>query len=170
MDALAFLLIIAVCVVVFYGLHWQAPLPAGMPHELAEASLWLAEKEIACASPVPLHGKPDQVFKLKSGKLVVVDVKTHSRVHRSDVMQMSVYRVILMGLGHDVENYGYVRAIVGGQEQFLRCDLYSTEIVVKGWNRHRGLMNGSIVPAPTKVALLCRGCGHKMECKGGCHV
>jgi len=67
MDALAFLLIIAVCVVVFYGLRWQAPLPAGMPHELAEASLWLAEKEIACASPVPLHGNLTRCSSSKAG-------------------------------------------------------------------------------------------------------
>ena len=138
--------------------------PALMPAELAEAKLWLAEKQIECETPVPLHGKPDQVFRLRNRKLVVVDVKTRSRVFRSDIMQLSVYRTILRGMGEDVVDYGYIRSVTADGERFLRRPLYESRVVVAAWQRHHALRAGTATPTRSNLAALCAKCGHRDRC------
>ena len=138
--------------------------PASMPAELAEAKLWLAERQIECETPVPLHGKPDQVFRLRNGKLVVIDVKTRSRVFRSDIMQLSVYRTILCGMGEDVVDYGYIRSVTADGERFLRRPLFETRVVVAAWHRHHELREKGAMPTRSSIAALCAKCGHRERC------
>ena len=162
MVDIAFVLLVALATYIWF-LRKGRP-SAAMPSELAEAKLWAAEKEIFCTSPVPLHGKPDQVFLLLNGQLVVVDVKSHARAYPSDIMQMSVYRVILLSAGHRVADYGYIRAITPGGEKFIKRNLFETRVVITAWTRHHGLIDGLISPSLTKIQALCKTCGHRGRC------
>lgn len=153
-----------VAVIAYGWLTRGARPPASMPAELAEAKLWLAEKQIKCETPVPLHGKPDQVFRLRNGKLVVVEVKTRSRVFRSDIMQMSVYRTILVSSGEDVADYGYIRTVTAAGERFLRRPLYEPRIVVAAWKRYHEMKAGAVMPARSSFKRLCSTCGHRDRC------
>jgi hypothetical protein len=123
----------------------------GMPSELRGATLFLNEQEIRTDLPVPMHGRVDQVFKTPRGVLVPVDTKCRDSgcVFKSDIIQLSVYRVILQhryGSQYTVSGTGYVRAVTRmGQVQrirYLPVRLLPERRVVKMWHRYTELKEG----------------------------
>lgn len=86
-----------------------------MPVVLRKAELFMSEQEISTDSPIPLHGRVDQVFLTKHGLLIPVDTKTRDthRVYESDIWQLGVYAVILQArYRYPVCSYGFVRTVL----------------------------------------------------------
>tara|TARA_R110002095_G_scaffold83032_1_gene72074 strand:+ start:531 stop:1172 length:642 start_codon:yes stop_codon:yes gene_type:complete len=143
--------------------HWMSR--EGMPGEIRTAKLLMSEMPIACSAPTALHGTPDQVYKLKSGQLVPVDTKTGSgRVYLSVIVQLSVYRTILISRGHCVAPYGYVRLVEGGNVRYERVDLWSPQRVVDLKERREQIKCGAIEPRSSRNARLCAGCHYRTKC------
>lgn len=86
-----------------------------MPTELRNAVIFMNEQALSLSSPVRLSGRVDQVYLLPSGLLVPVDTKVRERhrVYDSDIMQLSMYAMILAHTsGRRVSNAGYVRTVI----------------------------------------------------------
>ncbi|MDR6775685.1 hypothetical protein [Azospirillum sp. BE72] len=115
-----------------------------MPAELARGRLVLSEEEVRTNLPVPLLGRPDQVFMSDAGLLVPVDTKTRRlpRVFVSDIVQLSVYGTILnfttdpRFAGRDVAAHGYVRMPTLAGVAWARVALLKPAAVVELWADH----------------------------------
>ena len=132
-----------------------------MPRELRGATLFLNEQDISTTEPVALHGRVDQVFKTIKGVLVPVDTKTRDTtcIFKSDIIQLSVYRVILeaqYGSQYKVSRRGYVRVVIqSGREESVRympVELLSERKVAALWRRYNALRSGE-----TKGKCTCDG-------------
>jgi hypothetical protein len=119
-----------------------------MPRVLRRAELVLSEEPIRTLHPVPLHGRPDQVYRLDGGRgeLVVLDTKRGADgvVTPEMVIQLSVYATILRHSplpGHEdarVACYGYVRfASPRRRARYERVTLWPDHDVVALHHRHR---------------------------------
>ena len=113
-----------------------------LPWELRDAIIFLNERDIATRSPFPLHGRPDQVLQLRDQSLVILDTKTRDYVfvHLSDIIQLSVYAVILSGQGYRVRPYGYIRLVLRNTEpkkvRYVKVRLLKTKQIQKLWLRY----------------------------------
>lgn len=125
-----------------------------MPRALRTATVFLNEEEVSTRLPVPLHGITDQVFKTGRDKLIVVDTKTREqfRVYTSDIIQLSVYGLIL-SVKHQgkfaVSPHGYVRVVVdagGAKEQvrYIRVKLLPESEVVALWKKYQAIKKGEV--------------------------
>lgn len=109
-----------------------------MPGELRTAELVLSECPIWTYTPLPLQGVPDQVYEALNGDLILVDTKNRRvpRVYFSDIVQLSVYRLILRHTrfapvaGRSVRGYAYVRCQWGRAVQYLPAQLLADEQVL----------------------------------------
>lgn len=110
----------------------------------------LNEQEIRTTTPVPLHGKPDQVFKLRDGRYLLLDTKTRSqaKVFFSDIVQLSVYAVILKNNGFPVCPFAVVR-IASKKPRYLQVDLKPEHVVVKLYHKYHAIKSGSLTPSCT---------------------
>jgi len=127
----------------------------GMPDELRNATLFLSEENISTTNPMPMHGRVDQVYKTKNSFLgcLLIPVETKFRkknqTYDSDIIQLSVYRVIL---SHQykapVAKYGYVRTVTkeNGKDNvcYHRENLLSEEEVVKLWQHYQSIRSGEL--------------------------
>lgn len=112
-----------------------------MPKELEAGSLVIAEELISTLTPVPLRGRPDAVYLNNKGWLVPVETKVRSRavVRLRDIVQLSVYRVMLerggWGDRYDatIAPYGYVRLVVHGRPRYCRVPLFDQVLIVMLW-------------------------------------
>lgn len=98
------------------GAAWLAI--EALPRELRTAVLHLSETPISTKVPIALNGIPDQVYRTWRGKLVVVDTKCRltGKVVGKDILQLSVYRVILRHCQPlPVANHGYIRLVYTGK-------------------------------------------------------
>lgn len=132
-----------------------------MPRELRGATLFLNEQDISTTEPAALHGRVDQVFKTVKEVLVPVDTKTRGStcIFKSDIIQLSVYRVILeakYGSQYKVSRRGYVRVVIqSGEEEcviYMPVELLPERKVVALWHRYNALKSGK-----TKGKCTCEG-------------
>ena len=74
----------------------------GMPDDLLLARLVLSEERLICDHPIPLSGRPDQVYRTDDNQLIIVDSKTRKRtkVYDKDRAQLSGYKVVIEHCGH----------------------------------------------------------------------
>ncbi|WP_407229578.1 hypothetical protein [Escherichia coli] len=122
-----------------------------MPYELRSATLFLSEQDISTTQPVPMHGRVDQVYKAKNGVLIPLDTKLRqvNHIYESDIIQLSVYRVILSHkYKAPVAKYGYVRTVVetadGDRVRYIKTNLLSEKEVVKLWHRYQSIRSGQV--------------------------
>lgn len=149
--------------------NWREPLPA----ELRSASVVMSERDLSTTMPVPLHGRCDQIF--DNGRyLFVVDTKRRKKaaVYLRDVIQLSVYRVILeresqtlLGYRRPVSPVGYIRVTGYGTTTYLPVKLLATTQVVALWNRYWELKSRRGAASP-RVAVLqvCAACDQAPRC------
>tara|TARA_B100001059_G_C17839759_1_gene591349 strand:+ start:9332 stop:9910 length:579 start_codon:yes stop_codon:yes gene_type:complete len=132
-----------------------------MPRNLRGSCLFLNESELNTKIPVALHGRVDQVFKTKSNVLITVDTKTRSsfRVYKSDIIQLSVYRIILAqkyGAKFKVSNTGYIRIVVNVDSKeiirYIPVKLISEKHISNLWYRYKAIKDGSV-----KTKCTCNG-------------
>ena len=134
-----------------------------MPNELRNATLFLCEEDVATTLPVPLHGRVDQVFLSKKKVLIPLDTKLRkdNRIFESDVIQLSVYRVILKNqFNLEVSDYGYVRTVVPQPDgknkvRYIRTKLLNEKKVVSLYYKYQAIRQGLI-----KTSCSCEGLFH----------
>jgi len=108
---------------------------AGEPEPLIlrTARLEMAEEDIACGGDNPLHGRPDEVYRIPSGELLLVDTKRRPRlkVYPSDRAELSVYREIFRTRGEPVLRWAFVRIEPpdGGSPTYLRTRLFGQSVI-----------------------------------------
>jgi hypothetical protein len=112
-----------------------------MPEELWTAEVFCNETPLHTLKPVPLHGITDQVLKTATGKLIPVDTKSRKRhvVHYSDIIQLSVYAVILRQIYDCVSSYGYIRTVIPASRsvQYHKVKLLSDDKIVELWHQYK---------------------------------
>lgn len=83
------------------------------PDILKKSRLVLSETRIQCNRPAPFRGRVDQVYQLENGELCIVDSKRRKqrRVYPYDIIQGSVYALILRQKGNRVHPIAYVRRV-----------------------------------------------------------
>lgn len=162
MQALIIITFIALLFILLYRSKDHQKVKAGklnpwanterLPWELRDAALFLNERDIATSSPVALHGRPDQVLRLRDQSLVILDTKTRDYVyvHLSDVIQLSVYALILSANGYKVRPYGYVRVVLRNTETrevtYVKVRLLKKRRVINLWFRYQELADSKTMP------------------------
>ena len=127
---------------------WWICVVEGMPAALRGAELVLSEELICTQHPVPLHGRPDQVYRLERGlgPLVIVDTKRSvtGRVTPDMVVQLSVYATILRHAplpgcgGVEVAPWGFVRLTQRGRKpRYVRVTLWTDQDIVAAYHQHQ---------------------------------
>lgn len=136
--------------------------------------IYSREKMYGIDIPFSLCGKPDLIMQELGGLLVIHDHKTRksSRVYDSDVLQLSLYAILVAGAtGRKVADYGVIRAIDprGGLVRH-RVPLIKD---ARLHSLHDRFMAVASQPAAAKrngPHYLCKQCGfHGRECPGRSH-
>jgi CRISPR/Cas system-associated exonuclease Cas4 (RecB family) len=141
-----------------------------MPRELRRATRIAVEQEFACVDPTPLIARPDQVFELRNGALVVSDLKIrdHNRIYNTDVAQLSLDRLVLQSAtGRLVAAHGYIliRHPITGTYLAHRISLWSetrTQAIVA---RYQALRDQAATPVKANQRGKCANCGHRRICR-----
>lgn len=105
--------------------HAGAARRSTWPAELHDARLVYSERLFRTEGAVPISARVDRVYRLRSGQLVLLELKTRSsdRVYLSDVIELSAQRVALHGqTGEPVAEHAWVVVQRGaaGLESFRR--------------------------------------------------
>lgn len=115
---------------------WAWKASENMPSELRDAEVFMNESSISMPHPFVMHGRVDQVFKTRRGRLVVLDTKYRLRmqVTEGDVLQISCYAIALRQRhGSAVAGHGYIRLVCenGGRRtvRYARVRLLSERTV-----------------------------------------
>lgn len=144
-----------------------------MPPELQTARLLMNEQRIRTARGVAMGARVDQLFELINGDLVLVETKTRRRamVRRSDQVQLTVQRYILLNagmgplVGKRLAPYGYVRAVwPGSRPRYLRVPLLIDDIPEELAGRRQALQDGA-VPWVADNPHTCMRCKVQERCR-----
>ena len=122
------------------------------------------ETQLIIDQPVPLVGRPDVVWITGRGDLVVGDYKSRQgvQVHPSEVIQLSVYKLLLEKTQKKpVKQYGYIH-LSGGRR--LKVKLWSEKKVVDLYRRYQELLTGKVTPCRREKDAYCRYCSHQQDC------
>jgi len=153
------------------------PNDPGRPAHLR--ALIITEHDLRIDRPVPLMGRPDEVYRDEWGALVPVDTKTRKRaaVYTSDCIQLSAYgvllayarhrllpRILVPGRKRRVATYGYIRCVTPSGTRWRRVDLMTEAEVIRLTKRRVALEQGRLTPNPTAKAWLCRRCAYRSQC------
>lgn len=128
-------------------------------------SLYAAECYLKTEEPVPLCGAPDVIWLEDGKRLAVEDYKSRKRrkVYDSDVIQLSVYRLILLNTqSKPVSDYGYISFHNGSRK---KVRLLSEGEVVRLVKRYQGILAGQKTPKACRQPAYCRYCPHQKHCK-----
>jgi len=142
------------------------------PAGLLDAELIHIEKTFRTTSPVPIAAKLDRAYRLPSGQLVLVELKTrwNGGPNLSDVIQLSAQRVALSAAtGQTVANEAFVliaRPSVPRSPVVHRVDLLSADQVVALVRRREAILANRISPRCTEEVGHCRGCAFSSQCDG----
>lgn len=137
-----------------------------MPTELIEAQLVHSEHYIRTFKPRKMHGALDQLYRLVTGFHVLVDTKTRDkhRIYRKDIVQLSIYRVILEKMGYKMERYAYFRVVTPNGVEYMQADLLTEETVVLEYDRTQALINGDAEPTIAQHKGMCQNCPQQINC------
>lgn len=129
------------------------------------------EREFSINKPMRLVGRPDLVRRDAEGYLVVHDLKTRKspRAFRSDVIQLSVYKVLLeVALGERVRDYAILCCQApDGSRQEVPVKLMSQEQVGMLVARYEAVSMGGVIGAASGAPAFCVRCVHyQRRCPG----
>jgi len=142
------------------------------PAALRDAELIHIEKTFRTTSPVPIAAKLDRAYRLPSGQLVLVELKTrwNSGPNFSDVIQLSAQRVALSAAtGQTVAAEAFVLIERPGVRRLPaphRVDLLSADQVVALVRRREAILADRISPRYTAEVGHCRSCAFREKCDG----
>lgn len=137
--------------------------------------LVMTESDLHIDHPIPLSGRPDEVYRSPDGTLTPVDTKTRKRaeVYASDRIQLSAYAMLLLEAQHSslgagqrrVSAYGYLRIrLNSGKVTWKRVRLLPPKKVVGLYKRRAALEQGRTAPTAAANPAMCRGCEFRLKC------
>jgi CRISPR/Cas system-associated exonuclease Cas4 (RecB family) len=142
------------------------------PAALRDAELIHIEKTFRTTSPVPIAAKLDRAYRLPSGLLVLVELKTrwNGGPTFSDVVQLSAQRVALSAAtGQTVAAEAFVliaRPGVRRSPVAHRVDLLSVDQVVALVRRGEAILADRISPRYAAQVGHCQSCAFRSQCDG----
>lgn len=141
-------------------------LKENLPAELKASRLVASEQYIETVTPRKLHGTLDQLYLNMERFFVLVDSKTrsNSHVYLYDIIQLSVYKVILERNGRKVADYAYVRVVTEAGVSYIKKDLLSEQEVVRRHDRTLQVLSNKVEPNIVKNKAMCNGCGQQSNC------
>lgn len=150
--------------------HAGAARRSTWPAELHDARLVYSERLFRTEGAVPISARVDRVYRLRSGQLVLLELKTRSsdRVYLSDVIELSAQRVALHGqTGEPVAEHAWVVVQRGaaGLESFRRVKLMSTDGVHRLLQHRNDVLAGRVAPMFTRAAGVCCRCQYLNKCE-----
>lgn len=148
---------------------------ASRPAALWDAELVYLERLFRASKPVGVTAKIDRAYRLPSGLLVLVELKTRwtNQPCLSDVIQMSAQRVAVMGqTGQAVASYGYVM-VKAPTNQALpiahRVTLMAEAQLLALVRRREDVLAGHVLPRWPRSRKACRGCAFRAKCDSPIH-
>jgi hypothetical protein len=137
-----------------------------MPAELSEGQLIRSEHYIRTEVPRKMHGTLDQLYRVLSGLHVLVDSKTRDKhqVFMKDIVQVSVYRVILSRIGLKMADYAYFRVVTPDGIEYLKRKLLDEAQVIEEFDRTQTLINGKATPSNAQHKAMCMSCPQQINC------
>jgi CRISPR/Cas system-associated exonuclease Cas4 (RecB family) len=147
------------------------------PAALQDAELIHIEKTFRMTSPVAITAKLDRAYRLPSGVLVLVELKTRwtGKPSFSDVIQLSAQRVALSAAtGQTVSPEAFVliaRPGIRRAPSAHRVDLLSADQVVALVRRRQAILSDRDSPRYAAEASHCQRCAFRSQCESaGRHV
>lgn len=151
-----------------------------MPPLLRESRILLSEADVSTDFPWPLHGRLDQLFlyeRLDTGLLVDTKSRKAHRIYFSDVIQLSVYKVIIerralhyLGRKLIIHPTGYVRfpGVISADDVYVGTPLLSAAQVVQLARRHEQLRTHGLSAQPNRcnIEIICTSCPERNDCLG----
>jgi len=138
------------------------------PPDLMDAELIYVERRFDVTEPVRLSARLDRAYRMRSGELVLVELKTRrvSRPFPSDVIQLSAQKLALeRQTGQIVAHHGYVVAQTpDGAQEPHRVQLMTAEAVIAIAKRREAILAGAVNPRPAASVKICRTCAYRMIC------
>jgi CRISPR-associated exonuclease Cas4 len=141
------------------------------PAALRDAELVHIEKTFRTMNPVPIAAKLDRAYRLPSGVLVLVELKTRwtDKPSFSDVIQLSAQRVALSAAtGQTVADEAFVLIARPGVRQPAVAhlvDLLSADQVVALVRRREAILAGLTSPRYAAEANHCQWCPFRSQCQ-----
>ena len=129
------------------------------------------EKLFQISTPVGLVAKLDRAYRLPSGLLVLVELKTRwiNQPCLSDVIQLSAQRVAVMGQTRQaVASYAYVMVKVPTRQALPiahRVNLMTDQQLVALVRRRDDILAGRILPRWPVSLKTCDTCAFRGECE-----
>ncbi len=114
--------------------------------------------------PIPLCGTPDVIWINQQGVLIVGDYKsrTSCKVQESDIIQLSVYRVLLEHTQcKPVARIGYVHLKNGRR---VRVKLLDEKTVISLYDQYQSIIHGRRAARCTGKSGYCRHCSYSERC------
>ena len=143
---------------------------ASRPAALRDAELVYLERLFRTSKPIGVVAKIDRAYRMPSGLLVLVELKTRwaNQPSLSDVIQLSAQRVAVMGQTHQaVASYAYVmvKAPTGrGLPIAHRVQLMTDEQVDALVRRREEILAGRVVPRRSHSRNACLTCVFRPQC------
>lgn len=141
---------------------------ATLPTELLDAGLLFSEKRFEISEPVQLSARLDRAYRLPSGQVVLVELKTRrtSRVYLSDVVQLSVQRIVVEHKAQlPVAPYGYVvTQSPEGARRTRRVKLIDLTAVSALIDRREAILARRLEPQAASSHGLCGACAYRDVC------
>ena len=97
---------------------------------------------------------------------MLVDSKTRDKhqVFLKDIVQVSVYRVILTRIGMKMADYAYFRVVTPDGVQYIKRNLLNEAQVIEDFDRAQALMNGKATPSNAQHKAMCISCPQQINC------
>ena len=143
---------------------------ASRPAALRDAELVYLERLFRTSKPIGVVAKIDRAYRMPSGLLVLVELKTRwaNQPSLSDVIQLSAQRVAVMGQTHQaVASYAYVmvKAPTGrAMPTVHRVQLMTDEQVVALVKRREDIFAGRALPRSSYSQKACLTCMFRAQC------
>lgn len=148
---------------------------ASRPPALGEAELIYVEEQFRISEPVDLVAKIDRAYRMPSGLIVLVELKTRwkNRPFLSDLIQLSAQRTAMIGQTRQaVASYAYVivkaptkRASPTAHRIELMTDLEVAALV----KRREDILAERVLPSWPKSRKPCLGCAFHVQCDRSIH-
>lgn len=140
------------------------------PRALASAELVYMEKLFRIDHPIRLVAKLDRAYRLRSGSLVLVELKTRGRdrLYETDIIQLSAQKLVIeVQTGQTVEPYAFVSVLRPTGWRALRhhrVALLDADEVVALHRRREAILAGHVAPRYARSCNACDRCAFRSGC------
>lgn len=160
---------LAAGIAAWVAMIWRGLSQDWLPDELKAGKVVAVEEDLTADEPFAVIGRPDQVFKVRTGQHVLVELKNRDshRVYDTDVAEISLRAWLLRRNGQETASYGYiaVNQRSTGKREAIKVDLKSDEFCEKLIARYIEILEGRSWPRKARGPK-CKSCGHATRCAG----